>query len=107
MIELFIIMNAISEKSDDPDLSSSLKDSKDRRLTQSLTYFFNVAHSDVDFPSLSEIPSPSSLCSFEFAESSISSLDYQPSALKKQSLRPLKSFSDPIFVLTKTYTSKQ
>jgi len=107
VIELFIIMNAISEKSDNLDLSSSLKDSKDRRLTQSLTSFSNVAHSDVDSRSLSEIPSPSSLCSFAFAESSISSLDCQPSALKKQSLRPLKSFSDHIFVLTKTYTSKQ
>ena len=107
VIELFIIMNAINEKSDDLDLSSSLKDSKDRRLTQSLTSFSNVAHSDVNSPSLSGIPSPSSLCSFEFAESSISCLDYQPSVFNKQSLRPLKSFSDHMCVLTKTYTSKQ
>ena len=48
VIELFIIMNAISEKSDDLDLSSSLKDSKDRRLTQSLTSFSNVAQSDAE-----------------------------------------------------------
>jgi len=106
VIELFIAMNALSEQIDDLDLSRRLKDSKDRRLTESVTSFSNVAQSDVDSPSLSRIPSPSSSCSFEFVESSISPFDYKPTAFGKKTLRPLKSLSDHIFVLTKTFTNK-
>eukprot|EP00092_Neocalanus_flemingeri_P087109 GFUD01109867.1.p1 GENE.GFUD01109867.1~~GFUD01109867.1.p1 ORF type:complete len:262 (+),score=60.23 GFUD01109867.1:47-832(+) len=103
VIDLFENIHVLSEQRYDLDPSCSLKDRKDIRLTKSLTSLSNDANTDFNTPSFSRMPSPS----LSYSESSISHLDCQQIVFGKQSLRPLKSLSDHMFVLTKTYTSKQ
>ena len=103
VIDLFTTINILSDESYDLDPSSSLKDSKDRRLNKSVTSF----HNHFDSPSFSRSPSPSSVCSLDFKDSKVSDFECLPIKFGKQPLRPFKSLSDHIFVLTKTYTNKQ
>ena len=106
VIDLFAMINVLSEESHDLDPSFSLKDAKDRRLTQDVTSFHNYTYSHFDSPSFSRIPSPSSVFSLDFTESTVSDFDCSPIIFGKQPLRPFKSLSDHILVLTKTYTNK-
>ena len=61
VIDLFATINVLSEESYDLDPLSSLKDAKDRRLTQSVSSLHNYTYSHSDSPSFSRIPSPSSV----------------------------------------------
>jgi len=106
VIDLFSAISALHEESDDLDPSESLKDSKDRRLTRSVTSFCNNTYRLPDSPSFSRVssPSPSSVSSLFFAESN---LDCPQILLRKNPLRHFQSLSDHLCVLGKAYTDKQ
>jgi len=106
VIDLFSAISVLDEKSGDLDPSKNLKDSKDRRLTRSVTSFCNNTYRLPDSPSFSRVSStsPSSASSLSCAESDFGCPEI---LFRKNSLRHFQSLSDHMCVLGKTYTDKQ
>jgi len=104
VVDIFTAIDDLSEDSFDLDPSSGVKD---QRMTQSVTSLSTDKYGSYSSPSSSRISSPSSLYSSKSTASSRSSLSLTRFPNSKPSLRPIKSLSDHISVLTKTYSSKQ